>query len=60
MKAARDAAVSERLDWPVLSARGHEARHLVLGLRDLLAAEVREGDVSDAVLLGRALGCEQS
>ena len=56
VQGARDARALERLRGGVLLAGLHEARHLVLGQGDLLAAELGQADVGDLVVLGRC-GC---
>jgi hypothetical protein len=48
---AGDAGALEGLPFSVLLAHGHEARHLGLGDRDLLAAPLGEADVLDDVVL---------
>ena len=49
MEAAGDAGSSERLRATVLLAEGHQARHLVLGEHDLLAAPVGKRKIGDFV-----------
>jgi hypothetical protein len=47
----------QRLLWAVFLARRHQAGHLGLGQRDLLAAELGERDVLDDIVgEGRLLG----
>ena len=46
VQAAHDACAGERLARPMLSAKGHQARHLLLGEADFLAAELRPGSRS--------------
>lgn len=53
MKAASNAGTSERLLSAELLSGGHETGHLLLGELDLAAAEGRQVDVGDLVLLGR-------
>jgi hypothetical protein len=50
---AGDARALERLLFGVLLAHRHEARHLGLGDRDLLAAPLGEADVLDRVIIVR-------
>ena len=50
---ARDPRSLERLLRPELRARGHQARHFVLGELDFLAPEFGEADVLDEVVLVR-------
>ena len=52
MQGARDAGALERLARGVFGPRRHQARHLGLGDRDLLAAIVRKLDVGDGVIGG--------
>ncbi len=49
---ARDASALQRLGGGVLAADRHQAGHLVLGERHLLAPEVREREVGDLEVLG--------
>lgn len=52
MKATSDTGASERLLSAELLSGGHETGHLLLGKLNLAAAEGREVDVGDLVLLG--------
>lgn len=45
VQASGDASALERLGWAVLLAKVHEARHLILGENDILAALLGEGHV---------------
>ena len=47
MRTREEFAAAQRLGVGVLAANGHQAGHLVFGERDLLAAELREGEVGD-------------
>ena len=47
MQRAGDARALQRLGVGVLAADRHQAGHLVLGERDLLAAELGEREVGD-------------
>ena len=53
---AGDAGARERLLGGVARAQRHEARHLVLGELDLLAAELGEGEIGDLEVGETALG----
>ena len=50
---AGDAGTGERLAVAVAGAQCHEARHLVLGELDLLAAEGRQGKICDLEIASR-------
>jgi len=58
VQAAGDAGTLERLDGGVFLAHGHQARHLVLGDGDLLAAPVRQRQVGNGIVFihGLAVG----
>ncbi|CAB4908382.1 unannotated protein [freshwater metagenome] len=53
----RDAGAGQGLVLAELGAQGHQARHLVLGERDLLAAEAGEGEVGDLEVVGGQYAC---
>jgi len=59
VKAASNAGTLERLISGIPLAGGDKTGHLVLGELNLLAAESREGEVSDLELVGGGRHCEK-
>ena len=54
VQGAGDARAGQRLALAELGAQGHQARHLVLGQTDLVAAGLGQGEVADLVVNGHA------